>query len=60
MTNIEAKTLKYGDRIYYGHAAGIVQRVTKTGVVVSYDGMGLQSGKYITKRVAARYLTRRA
>lgn len=59
MTQAEAKNLKYGDRIYYGHAAGIVQRVTRNGVIISYDGMGLKSGQYITERVAARYLTER-
>jgi hypothetical protein len=59
MTNVEAKNLKYGDRIYYGRAAGIVQRVASNGVIVSYDGMGLKSGQYITERVAARYLTKR-
>lgn len=59
MTATEAKTLKYGDVVRYGAAQrAIVQRVTKSGVWVSYDGFGPKRGQYITERVSARYLDR--
>jgi hypothetical protein len=59
MTNTEAKTLKYGDVVRYGAAErAIVQRVTKTGVWVSYDGFGPKRGQYITERAAAHRLER--
>jgi hypothetical protein len=52
-------TLKYGDVVRYGAAQrAIVQRVTKNGVWVSYDGFGPKRGQYITERVAAQYLER--
>lgn len=59
MTTNEAKTLKYGDVVRYGAAQrAIVQRVTKNGVWVSYDGFGPKRGQYITERVSARHLER--
>jgi hypothetical protein len=59
MTNTEAKTLKYGEVVRYGAAPrAIVQRVTKNGVWVSYDGLGPKRGQYITERVSAAYLER--
>lgn len=59
MTATEAKTLKYGDVVRYGAAQrAIVQRVTKNGLWVSYDGFGPKRGQYITERVSARYLDR--
>lgn len=56
MTTAQAKALKYGDRVFYHHAPAIVQRVTATGVVVSYENA---RGQYKTERVAAGYLTAR-
>lgn len=59
MTPAEAKTLKYGDVVRYGAAQrAIVQRVTRNGVWVSYDGFGPKSGQYITERVSAQSLER--
>ncbi len=59
MTTTDAKTLKYGDVVRYGAAQrAIVQRVTRNGVWVSYDGFGPKRGQYITERVAARSLER--
>ena len=59
MTTTEAKTLKYGDAVRYGAAQrAIEQRVTKTGVWVSYDGFGPKRGQYITERVSASHLER--
>ena len=59
MTTTEAKTLKYGDVVRYGAAQrAIVQRVTKNGVWVSYDGFGPKRGQYITERVSASHLER--
>jgi hypothetical protein len=59
MTTAEAKTLKYGDVVRYGAAQrAIVQRVTRNGVWVSYDGLGPKRGQYVTERVSAAYLER--
>jgi hypothetical protein len=59
MTAIESKTLKYGDVVRYGAVQrAIVQRVTKNGVWVSYDGFGPKRGQYVTERVSARMLER--
>jgi len=59
MTPTEAKTLKYGDVVRYGAAqCAIVQRVTKNGVWVSYNGFGPKRGQYITERVSAQSLER--
>jgi hypothetical protein len=59
MTTTEAKTLKYGDVVRYGAAQrAIVQRVTRNGVWVSYDGFGPKRGQYITERVSAAHLER--
>lgn len=57
VTAAEAKTLKYGDIVRYGAAQrAIVQRVTRNGVWVSYDGLGPKRGQYVTERVSAAYL----
>ena len=59
MTNTESKTLKYGDVVRYGaEERAIVQRVTKNGVWVSYDGFGPKRGQYVTERASARHLER--
>lgn len=59
MKPAEAKALKYGDVVRYGAAQrAIVQRVTKNGVWVSYDGFGPKRGQYVTERVSAAYLER--
>jgi hypothetical protein len=59
MTTTEAKTLKYGDVVRYGAVQrAIVQRVTRNGVWVSYDGLGPKRGEYITERASAVYLER--
>ena len=59
MTTTEAKALKYGDIVIYGAAQrAIVQRVTKNGVWVSYDGVGPKLSQYITERVSAQRLER--
>ena len=59
MTTAEAKSLKFGDVVRYGAAQrAIVQRVTRNGVWVSYDGFGLKLGQYVTERVSARSLER--
>lgn len=56
MTTEQAKQLKYGSRVYYCGTPAIVKRVQRNGVVVSYDGMGLKAGQYVTERVSAACL----
>jgi hypothetical protein len=57
MTTTEAKTLKYGDVVRYGAVErAIVQRVTRNGVWISYDGLAYKRDQYITRRVSAQHL----
>jgi len=58
MTSQAAKALKFGDKVSYHGVAAIVQRVTRNGVTISYDGRGPKVGQYVTERVSAAYLER--
>ncbi len=58
MTTNQAKTLKYGDKVSYHGTLAIVQRVTRNGVTISYDGKGPKAGEYLTERVSSAYLER--
>ena len=58
MTSQQAKTLKYGDKVSYHGTLAIVQRVSRNGVTISYDGKGMKAGQYLTERVSAAYLER--
>jgi hypothetical protein len=56
MNTKQAQVLKYGDKVDYLGSLAIVQRVTRSGIVISYDGQGLKQGQYITERVSASYI----
>lgn len=60
MKTEEAKKLTFGSKVVYCGRLAIVQAVQSNGVVISFDGFGPQSGEYLTRRVAARYLSSRA
>jgi len=59
MTTQDAQALKFGSRVWYAGRAALVQRVSRNGVTVSFDGMGLKAGQLVTVRVAARDLSAR-
>mgnify|MGYP003508419898 CR=1 FL=1 len=54
----QAKSLKFGDKVSYHGTPAIVQRTSRNGVTISYDGKGMKLGQYLTERVSAVYLER--
>lgn len=56
MTSQQVSNLKYGSKVFYHGTLAIVQRVTRNGVTISYDGKGMKAGQYVTERVSAAYL----
>lgn len=59
MTGQQAQQLRFGDKVTYHSVPATVQRVARNGVTISYDGMGIKAGQYVTERVSAAYLERR-
>lgn len=56
MNTKQAQALKYGDKVLYHGVPAIVQRATRNGIVISYDGLGPKRGQYVTEKVSAAYL----
>ena len=56
MTITEAKSLKLGQYVDYLGTRAMVRYVRSNGVTVDFWGSGLQEGKCVVRRVAARFL----